>query len=376
MDNSTYKAPGVVEHVLELARRARWIVGGALAAGAIAVGLSYLVSPTYTAVTVLMPPAQSTGAGALASLGALATLAGGGASRTSLDQYVALAMSTRVADRMVERFGLHEVYDEVLRTDVRKKFWKNLRVAAGRRDGLITIEVDDQLPQRAADMAKGMVDEFRRVASEVAVTEAQQRRVFFEQRVEAVRGKLDAAQADLQSSGFSASALKAEPKAAVDAYAKLRADLTAAEARLQGLLSTFSSRAPEVSQQQALVKELTAQLRRMEAQTPRANDDAYLRRFREFKYQEALFEQLSRQLEAARIDEGREGGLVQVVDEAQVPERKSRPRRAYLGLGSSLGTLLLLSLGTLLRFQLQSRDTDGQIRAKLKSLWPAVWGRV
>lgn len=368
---------GAMDLLLEVARKARLIVGGGLCAGALAVGLSYLVTPTFTSSTVLLPPAQASGGAqsALASLGALANLAGGGVARAPLDQYVALALSTRVADRMIERFKLHEVYDEALRLDVRKQFWKNLRVSAGRRDGLITIEVDDHDPKRAAEMAAGMVEEFRRVAAEIAVTEAQQRRVFFEERVRDTGAKLEAAQKALQDSGLSANTLKAEPRVAVEAYAKLRAELTSAQVRLQGLLSTFAAQAPEVVQQRALVGELAGQLRQLESQAPRTEDGAYLSRFREFKYQEALFEQFSRQLELARIDEGREGGLVQVVDVAQVPEKKSKPGRAKIGMGVSIATGLLLLLWVMLRFQLRSRDEDGSIRAKLKAIWPAVWGR-
>ncbi len=372
--------PGALDYLLEIARTARMLIGGSLLAGAAAVGITYTVPPTFTSTTLVLPPAQASGGGsaALASLGALATLAGGGGGlRTSLDQYVALIQSTTVADRMIEQFKLQEVYDEKLRMDTRKQFWKSMRVTAGRRDGLITIEVDDKDPQRAADMAKAMVEQFRRVASEIAVTEAQQRRVFFEKRVEEVRVRLDQAQQALTAGGFAASVLKSEPKAAAENFAKVRAELTTAQARLQGLLSTFSPQAAEVRQQASLVTELQTQLRDLESRqaTAKPEDAAYLTRYREFKYQEALFDQFSRQLELARVDEGREGGILQVVDPAQVPEHKSKPRRAFVGIGASLVVGLGLLAWVLARFHLQHHDPDGSRRRKLFDLGPALLGR-
>ena len=206
---------GALDALLEVARQARLIVGGGLAAGVVAIALSYLVRPTFSSSTVLLPPQQqqSMATSALSSLGALAGLAGGAGVRTQLDQYVSLILSRTIADRMIERFKLHEVYDEPLRVDVRKKFWINAHVGAGRRDGLITIEIDDHDPKRATEMATAMVEEFRRLSSEIAISEAQQRKVFFEKHLTDTRDRLTAAQQALQDSGFTPGALKAEPKA-------------------------------------------------------------------------------------------------------------------------------------------------------------------
>jgi uncharacterized protein involved in exopolysaccharide biosynthesis len=171
--------------------------------------------------------------------------------------------------------------------------------------------------------------------------------------------------------------LKAEPKAAAENYAKLRAELTNAQARLQGLRSMFSPQAAEVRQQASLVSELQAQLRDLESRQTAAKpeDAAYLTRYREFKYQEALFEQFSRQLELARVDEGREGGILQVVDAAQVPEHKSKPKRAFVGIGVSLLAGFGLLAWVLARFHLQQSDPDGHQRRLLRQIGPALLGR-
>ena len=142
------------------------LITAPLAAGAVALGTTYLITPTFTASTSFMPPqlAQGGAASALASLGSLASLAGGAAGiRSSGDQYVALMQSVTVSDRLIAQFKLMEVYDSKFRADARLEFARNVRIALGKKDGLISVEVDDTSPQRAADIANRYIDELRRL---------------------------------------------------------------------------------------------------------------------------------------------------------------------------------------------------------------------
>jgi uncharacterized protein involved in exopolysaccharide biosynthesis len=222
-------------------------------------------------------------------------------------------------------------------------------MAVGKKDGLITVEVDDKSPQRAADIANRYVDELRRMTSELALTEAQQRRVFFDRQLEQTRDKLTQAQQALQASGFNAGAIKAEPKAAAEEYARLRAEITAAEVRLQALRRAFADNTPEMQQQLAALGALRAQVSRIGSVAREPDDADYIGRYREFKYQETLFELFARQYELARADESREGALIQVVDVAVAPERKSHPKRALIAAATVLGALLMVGLGLVIR---------------------------
>ncbi|RTL37848.1 MAG: lipopolysaccharide biosynthesis protein [Burkholderiales bacterium] len=306
------------------------LVGAPLLASVVALGISYLITPTFSARVSFMPPQQqqSSAAGALASLGALAGLAGGGV-RNNGDQYVALVQSVTVADRLVERFDLVNKYERKFKIDARKQLAENTRVTLGRKDGLITLEVDDHDPKTAADMATAYVEELRALTARLALTEAQQRRAFFEKQLGQVKERLTAAQLALSTSGVSLGALKAEPKAAADGVAKLKAELTTAEVKLQVLRRAMSDNAAEVIAMSTQVQALRGELARLAQNEAPANQSGYIAAYREFKYQEALFEQISRQYEIARIDESRDGGQLQLVDAAEVPERKTKPKRSY-----------------------------------------------
>jgi uncharacterized protein involved in exopolysaccharide biosynthesis len=365
----------LLDLALPLLKHWKLMVFGPLLAGAVALGVTYLIKPTFTSRTVFLPPQQqqSAAASAIASLGALSGLAGAAAGiKSPADQYVALLQSTTVADRLIDEFKLMQVYDREYRSEARKELADNARVSLGKKDGLITVEVDDVDPQRAAEIANRHVDELRRLTSQLALTESQQRRVFFEHQLKKTRDELTQAQQQLQASGFNPGALKAEPKAAAEGYARLKAEVTAAEVRLQTLRRNLSEATPEVQQAQTMLGALRAQLGKTEATTDLTGGPDYISKFREFKYQETLFELFSRQYELARLDESREGALIQVVDVAKPAERKSKPRRAITALATMLATLLLLATFVVTRHFWRQSAARPDKAAKLAQLRAAL----
>jgi uncharacterized protein involved in exopolysaccharide biosynthesis len=332
--------------VVPLVQHWKVLVVAPLLAGAMALGIAFLLPPTFTARTSLLPPQQqqSMAASALASLGALAGLAGGAAGiKSPADQYVALMQSVSVTDRLVDRFKLMDVYDAQFRFEARRELAENTRIVAGKKDGLISVEVDDRDPKRAAEIANAYVDELKRMTSVLAVSEAQQRRTFFEKELKDARDQLTKAQQELQASGFNINALRAEPKAAAESYAQLRAEVTAAEVRTGVLRGQMAETSPEMQRQMAELRALRDQLARLEQSAERSTGPDYVSKYREYKYRETLFELFARQYEVARVDESREGALIQVVDVAQQPEYKSKPKRLLIALIAGAITFLLVA---------------------------------
>lgn len=337
-----------LDWILYVARHWRTLIVVPVVAAVIGVGTSYLVSPVYTARASVLPPQQSTGAiNPLSALGGLSGLAGGALGvRNPADQYIALMQSTKVADRIVDAFDLRKAYELPTRTAARRALEMSTRIGTGRKDSMIKIEVDDVDPARAAGIANRYIEELQRLSAELALTEAQQRRVFFERELKVTRDRLAAAQQALQRSGFNAGALRAEPKVAAEAYGRLRADIVQAEVMLRALRQTFADSMPEVQRQNSLLSALRDQLARLEVARPAEENADYIGRLREYKYQEALFEVFSRQYETARLDESREGALIQPVDLALPPEQRTRPKRLLSGLltGASAFVLMLVVL--------------------------------
>ncbi len=319
---------------------AAFIVGGAIGYGA-----SFAFKPTYLSSTLFIPPQQQQGAAAsaLASLSALSGLVGGAGGKSSVEQYISMLQGVSVSDRVVKRFGLDKEYDTQFAEDARKRLAKRVTIVAGKKDGLITVQAEDEDPARAAAIANQYVEELRALTSRLAVTEAQQRRVFFERMLNETKQKLVNSQVALEASGFSSGALKTEPHAAADTYARLRAELTAAQVKLQVARGSYADASPQVVQQSDTVRALEDQVARLEAtESAQGSSPDYIGKYREFKYQETLFDLFAKQYELARVDESREGALVQVVDEAQPAERKHFPSRKLFAAVGALAAALAL----------------------------------
>jgi uncharacterized protein involved in exopolysaccharide biosynthesis len=365
----------LLDLALVVAENLRLLVLGPLAAGLLALGISFAVTPTFTAKTVIMPPqqTQSSAAAALQGLGALAGAAGAAAGlKSPADQYVSLIQSTTVEDKLIERFKLMQVYDVKFKADARKQLETSSRISAGKKDNLISIEVDDEDPKRAADIANAYVEELELLTNQLAMTEAQQRRLFFETQLQQTKARLAQAQKELQAAGFNEGAIRAEPKAAAESFAKLRAEVTAAEVRVQSMRGYLTETAPEFRQAQVNLQALRSQLARLEGSDKAAAQGDYVDRFREFKYQETLFDLLVRQLEVAKLDESREGAVIQVVDPATPPERKSKPRKAMVAVVATLATGFALLLWVFVRHALRNARKDTESAQKLGQLSAAL----
>lgn len=344
----TAPAPGLLDVLTTLRKNLGLLLGGSFVAALLALGATYLVAPVFTSRTVFLPPQpqQSSAAAALSSLNALVGAAGLNSARNSAEQYVSLMQTRAVVDRIIESFGLTEVYEKKFLSQTRKELLANTRISIGKKDGLVVLEVDDTDAKRAAAMANRYVEELGKLTEKLALSEAQQRRVFFGNQLAKTKDRLSAAQASLEASGFNQNVLRAEPRAAADGYARLRAEATAAEIKLQALRRSLLDNTTEVQSQQAVVFALRAELAKAEAtSTSKQASSSYIDKYREYKYQETLFDLFARQFELARLDESREGALIQVVDAAEPADMKSWPRR---GVTAALtGALVFLGLSLL-----------------------------
>ena len=287
------------------------------------------------------------------------------------DQYIAFMKSNAVKDALIDRFKLMDRYNAKLRTDARLAMDGVTRIASG-KDGLMSVEVDDKDPQFAAELANAYVDELRTLMGKLAVTEAQQRRLFFEKQLAQAKDKLTAAEIALKSTGISDSVLKSNPASAVAAVASLKAQVTAQEVKVGAMRGYLAESAPDFKQAMAELANLRAQLAKQDRQdtAPAGQDKGgdYVSNYRNFKYYETLFELFAKQYELARVDESREGAVIQVLDAAQPPERKSKPKKALIAIIATLASGFALLLFVFVRQALRNGAQDGETAQKLASI--------
>ena len=358
----------------------RLLVLGPLACGLAALGISFAVAPTFTAKTQFLPPQQqqSSAASMLASLGALGGLAGAATGlKSPADQYIAFMKSVAVQDALIDRFKLVDKYEAKLKTDARLELIASVRIASG-KDGLISVEVDDKDPKFAADLANAHVEELRKLLGRLAVTEAQQRRMFFEKQLQITKENFTKADFALKSSGINSSVLKSSPASAVEAVARLKAGISVQEVKLGTMRNYLTESSPDFKQALSELASLKSQLTKAEKEEPASQGTSdYVARYREFKYQETMFELFTKQFELAKVDESREGAVIQVLDIAEPPERKAKPKKAVIAIIGALASGFVLLLFVFVRSALKnaSQDEETNLRmAELKVSWRRAMG--
>jgi uncharacterized protein involved in exopolysaccharide biosynthesis len=298
----------------------------------------------------------------------LGALAGMGPSsfgvRNPNDLYVGMIKSRSVADALIEKFNLRQLYGKDNLIDTRERLQKATRVSSG-RDGIISIDVDDRDPKRAASLANAYVEELEKLNERLAVTEAGQRRLFFERQLKETKAALAAADLELKSTQEKTGLIKLDDqgRAIIGAVAELRAQIAAKEVLIDGMRTFATEGNPELLRARQELGGMRAQLRKMETSAGGAEGGALVstgrvpaaglelvRKYRDVKYYETVYELLARQYEIARLDEAKDNSMIQVLDAAVPPEKRSKPR---VLLATVLATIVSFLLSAVLVVSLQ-----------------------
>lgn len=351
----------------------RLLVLAPLVVGVLTLGYTFTIPPIFTAKTQFMPPQQQgSAAGLLASLGSLGGLAGAAASglKNPGDQYLAFLKSVSIQDVLVERFQLKEYFKVNTKVEAREALAKSSNILLG-KDGLISVEVDSTDPKFSADLANAYVEELQRLMGRLAMTEAQMRRQFFQKQLTQAKDNLTKAEQALRGAGVTSSTTKLALSSAVETVVRLKAMIFAQELKIANMRSYLAESSQDFKVAMNDLATYKAQLAKAEQDDPATastNGNDYVARYRDFKYHETLFDLFAKQYELARVDESREGATIQVLDIAQPPERKSKPKKAVIAVVATLGTLILLLLWVLIRQALRNASTSAETAEKLQAL--------
>jgi tyrosine-protein kinase Etk/Wzc len=395
LDPQPEKGWSILSLLLLLAQKRGFILWFTLAAAVLTSCITLLLPLRYTAATSVLPPQQSTSGTAFLSQlassgGGLAALAGSSLGANSqLDMYVAMFRSRTVEDAMIKRFDLIRIYDVKRLSDARKVFEKRSTAVAGLKDGVIRVTVEGSTPDQAATMANAYVAEFQKLASGVATTEAGQRRLFFDRQLEEAKDNLSKAEQDLKETELKTGMVQpdSQSRAMIESAATLQAQISAKEVQLQTISSFATDTNPDMIVLKKQIAELRTQLGQLtgnsvnesdvfvpKGKVPAAALD-YVRKFRNVKYREVIFQALANQYQLARLDEAKQGAVFQVIDSAVPPDRRSYPQRTILVL---LFTLLAFIFACFIAWcggALEALRNDPEDGPKLSALFAALQWR-
>jgi tyrosine-protein kinase Etk/Wzc len=334
-----------------LVRGKRTIFAASLVALAIAASTAFLLPLRYTSTVSFIPPNLNNNnsiatalAGQLSALGATGLI---GSGKTSGDLYAGVLASRSVVDELIERFDLKHVYRVKKQSQAEKQLASDTAVAVDVKSSIVTVSVTEKSPALARDLGNAYMDALRRTDGRLALGESSQRRLFFGQQLVKEKDDLEDAEVELkkteEQSGLIAPAGQTESE--IKTIAETRGALSAREVQLAALRESGTEQSAAVVRMQSEIADLQGQLARLQNGSGKGSIAAiptsrvpqlqleYVRKEREVKYHEALFDMLSKQYEAARLDEAHDAPVLQVLDSASYPDTKSSPKRAYIMLG-------------------------------------------
>jgi len=388
-------APGearLLDLLTILCGRKQAIFRTTLAAAILAMTVVFLLPNRYTATATILPPQQSPSLAnsLIGQMGALAPMASLAQKDLGLknpsDLYVGMLRSRTAEDRLIYRFDLLRVYGDKRMSEARHDLEKAATIALG-REGLVSIAVEDRDPTRAFQMANAYVDQLRQLTQDFAVTEAGQRRVFFEHQLAQAKNNMADAEQTLKETEQKTGVIQLDGQARIilESVVKLRAAIAAKEVELEGMRVFSTEQYPDLQLGEQQLAGMRAQLARLEKPgsgpdntgvSPgglSANDVPeaglqYIRRLRDVKYAETIFELLEKQYEAARLDEARTAAVIQLLDPAVEPDRKSWPPRTLIVLIVTLLGLLTSGAYVLLAEALRRMRSNPEVDARWRTL--------
>jgi tyrosine-protein kinase Etk/Wzc len=340
-----------------LKKKQRFILACSLGSAVLAGFVAFMIPPTFTGVASFVPPASSSNSSAAALIGQLSSMGGGssllGGGKTTGDLYVGILKSHTVSRQLVKTFNLTSVYKVRKESDAEKQLAAHTDFAIGTKDTIVTVSATDRDPARARDLANAYLDALRTTSGGLALTENSQRRQFYEQRLALEKDQLADAEVALKQSQEKSGLIApvGQTSIGLTAIAQLRSQIATSEVRLASLRIGESDESIDVRRLKEELASLRAQVNQMEngkgknaggpstAEVPALTLE-YIRRARDVKYHETLFEILSKQYETARLDEAHDPTL-QILDRAILPDTKSGPHRLLIiGVGFLVGLLL------------------------------------
>jgi len=371
-----------------LSRRRKFIFFFTLGVSILTTIIVLLLPSQYTATSILLPPGlNSSGSSAvlqqLGGAGALASVAGASLGiKNPGEIYLSLFRSRTVEDSVIRRFGLFARYNAQKQSGARAALEAHSKVVLGAKDGLITVTATDRDPNKAAEIVNGYIDEFRKFTSNLAITEASQRRIFFQQQLLEAQENLAAAENALKTTEQSTGVLQidSQTRALIEAAASLRAQVVAKQVQLQGMRSYATDDNPQMVETRQQLSALQSQLTKLTGSSPDSDSDfeipkgkvpeagmEYIRKVRDVKYFETISDLIAKQFEMAKLDEAHQGTGIQVVDIAVPPDGRSFPKRTTTVILAFLVSFILSCTWCFLAHGLEKIHHDPETLSRIES---------
>ena len=387
----------LLDFLIVLAKYSRLIIFASAAAVALVYLVLFVLPNKYTAMARLLPPQQNltlsaqllNTLGGGGTPGAPAGMGAGGMAASLLglkspsDLYVNMLVGNTIFDRIIDRFNLRKIYKKKYIETTRQALSKAV-IISSQKDGIIAIEVTDKDPKRAAAMANSFAEELDKLLQGLATQEARGRLAFLEKERDQANQNLAKAENSLRTFSEQNSVIQidTQTRGVLEYIARLRAEIDAKEVQVQVMRQQATPYNYDVVKLETEVQGLKNKLKTAENQYDQAciGDVClstnkvptlgleYLRLYREVKFQDALQQLYSKVVELARLDMVKDFSVVQVVDQALPPEKRSNKRLVWALLAGVVTGVMMIFFAFGYEFwqNAQSQEEDSRRLSALR----------
>jgi len=366
----------LLDYLAVIVKYRRMVALTTSAAFVLSIVISLLLPKVYSSTARILAPQQESGLASLMGQAGAGTLTTGDllGKSTSADMYAGILRSEAVKDAVIDRFNLMKVYRQKYRIDTYKEIDNKSTIVTGKRDGIVSITVEDKDPARAAEMANGFVDELGRIVAALNVSGAGQSRIFLEGRLALVKADLARAEEALRSFSMKNKAIQVseQAKLTIEGIARLKAQLAAQEVNLATYQNYLTDSSQEIKNAKAGISSLKSQIARLEGtdstgailpvgSVPTLVQE-YTQLMREYKTQESLLDLLTKQYEMYKLSEAKNFPSIQIIQKARVSDKKSKPKRVRIVLASTFAAFFASLLAAFVREYVGKMPTEEKSR--------------
>ena len=310
--------------------------------------VAFMLPKVYYSSASVLPPKEEMsilGGSGLGGLGSVvkefSTIKNiGSLGNKSTYNYLVILNSRELAEKVVKKFNLTEVYGNNNSMEKTLKAFSQNTVFEILEEGNLEVGFYDENPQRAADIANYLVVALNERSYELSMSESQNNRKFLEKRVAENMDSLTLAENQLkdyqEKNGIFIP--PDQTGALVESGSKIYAEKISKEIELDYLKNILSADNKILTSAQMQLDAINNKVNNLPTQGVE-----YLRLYRNILIRTKILEFLRPMLEQSIYQEKKDIPVIVVVDSAKVPEYKAKPKRVIV-IGSSVVGWLMLTI--------------------------------
>lgn len=290
--------------------------------------------------------------------------------KVSVEQTLAILRSRELKDNVIDKFDLKEVYEQQIIEAVREKLENKTQIEEVRQGGLgfnpivaIKLSYLSENPERAKKIASYYVQQLDSIVTNMNKEAARENYEVVQKRFRQNVVELKEAEDSLKSYQEEYGILEVETQSEqiIKNVASLKAELTSLQVKQNVLKRTVrgeSSKLVELENQiQELRKKYNQMVHKSESvfkKSAKQSDEklfhpvldmpqlmmGYMRLYREQQVQQKIYEKLLPQLEQQKMLVKQASSGIRIVDDANMPTYKFKPKRAYIVIAGFLFSII------------------------------------